>query len=839
MNWVGGSRSRFMFKNDTRKQKEFFEKKKLQKKMKLLGISASPQKDNAGSMDLVTLFVVNQISAKKENSIVPKKAVLVDINKGAERPVGQHALELPMSPCAPSRLCLEESQPHHSIQDYGLGRKKKHFSKGVNLKYRQLSPVMESKFSDCSNIDYQCRVTDNFSPYTSSASCSSLLKYPTKENLQTNHPWESFCNEKEQTQFMPFSHPRGNSTAAFWMPVSNGTQQTHQQQSTLQFGSTLEKPKVILQKKHMDHSSFLNTHGDTVVSSETGQEVTSSGIQREYIKYHKTVLEDRNKSSNFLNIETQQSQSFYCKNDKKNRNEKSRVNKFSSNAGVLSQVKDTIRKDSVAECKDKFQDRKLKMIFTDPEQVFFTRSRRSDEANENILQMKESPCSLKEKKEKAIGSENYKQKINFEGSTQLDSRISRRDVAETRCSSSEFFLLEAPNRQESEQILNYSFLSNESPTYSPRESCFSTNSDSDEHGQNLQREGQDECNIQEAYVFSDSFLSSESPTYSPRESCFSRDSDEDGQNVQREGQDECNIQEAYGKAIPATAFSTKSDQLKTNSRANETDDLHTHEKKSSSRIRNNEDQDQFVPLQVKCRLQSSSNDQIRNVGTQTDIVLIFSGKSDIATQCNLVNDNVFVSEQNHNNDKPNVTTRRQTSPINNTSEPRNSSVGPKKHSETEYLCINNFTAGGKQNNSSSRLKSKKNFESKSETNTGNCVNFDCGIPTRPRNSKTKEHLDSQKMSLFVGNYETKNVSCIQTVPRGLDGDTSNLEGNVNEPGLNSQHFYGENLTSDYDRITNGKLTEQIQPETKVKRNSEETKTLHEIADILLMLGHKK
>ncbi|XP_058883175.1 uncharacterized protein C12orf40-like isoform X2 [Acipenser ruthenus] len=799
MNWVGGSRSRFMFKNDTRKQKEFFEKKKLQKKMKLLGISASPQKDNAGSMDLVTLFVVNQISAKKENSIVPKKAVLVDINKGAERPVGQHALELPMSPCAPSRLCLEESQPHHSIQDYGLGRKKKHFSKGVNLKYRQLSPVMESKFSDCSNIDYQCRVTDNFSPYTSSASCSSLLKYPTKENLQTNHPWESFCNEKEQTQFMPFSHPRGNSTAAFWMPVSNGTQQTHQQQSTLQFGSTLEKPKVILQKKHMDHSSFLNTHGDTVVSSETGQEVTSSGIQREYIKYHKTVLEDRNKSSNFLNIETQQSQSFYCKNDKKNRNEKSRVNKFSSNAGVLSQVKDTIRKDSVAECKDKFQDRKLKMIFTDPEQVFFTRSRRSDEANENILQMKESPCSLKEKKEKAIGSENYKQKINFEGSTQLDSRISRRDVAETRCSSSEFFLLEAPNRQESEQrkAVSVQIL--------------------------IQMNMVKTCNEKDRMNATFKKLMS----------------DEDGQNVQREGQDECNIQEAYGKAIPATAFSTKSDQLKTNSRANETDDLHTHEKKSSSRIRNNEDQDQFVPLQVKCRLQSSSNDQIRNVGTQTDIVLIFSGKSDIATQCNLVNDNVFVSEQNHNNDKPNVTTRRQTSPINNTSEPRNSSVGPKKHSETEYLCINNFTAGGKQNNSSSRLKSKKNFESKSETNTGNCVNFDCGIPTRPRNSKTKEHLDSQKMSLFVGNYETKNVSCIQTVPRGLDGDTSNLEGNVNEPGLNSQHFYGENLTSDYDRITNGKLTEQIQPETKVKRNSEETKTLHEIADILLMLGHKK
>ncbi|XP_041113515.1 uncharacterized protein LOC121319769 isoform X2 [Polyodon spathula] len=354
----------------------------------------------------------------------------------------------------------------------------------------------------------------------------------------------------------------------------------------------------------------------------------------------------------------------------------------------------------------------------------------------------------------------------------------------------------------------------------------------------MQQEGQDECNIQEAYAFNDSFSSSVSPTYSHRESCFNRDSDEDDQNMQR-GQDEYSIPEAYGKAIPTTAFSTKSDQLKTNSMANETDDIHTNEKKSSSRIRNNEDQDQFVPLQVKCRLQSSSNNQIRNVGTQTDSVLIFSGKSDIATQCNLENDNVFASVLKCNNDKPNVTTRRQTSPVNNTSELNHSRVGACKHSETEYLCKKNFTAGGKQNNSSSRLNLKKNFESKSETNTGNSASLDCSMPTRPRNSKTKEHSDSQKISLFVGNDKTKNTSCSHTVPRGLDGDANNLECSVNEPGLNSQHFYGKNLRADYDRTTSGKQTEQIQPKITVIRNSEETKTLHEIADILLMLRHKK
>ncbi|KAM7130009.1 regulator of DNA class I crossover intermediates 1 [Ciconia maguari] len=96
MNWVGGSRSRIILKQERRKQKEFFEKKKLKSKMKLLGVS-SP-KSSAVSLDLLNLYVVNQISSKKDKTENMRKPVHIDITEDVKMPVRRHNIELPMSP---------------------------------------------------------------------------------------------------------------------------------------------------------------------------------------------------------------------------------------------------------------------------------------------------------------------------------------------------------------------------------------------------------------------------------------------------------------------------------------------------------------------------------------------------------------------------------------------------------------------------------------------------------------------------------------------------------------------------------------------------------------------
>ncbi|XP_033619485.1 uncharacterized protein C12orf40 homolog isoform X2 [Fukomys damarensis] len=122
MNWVGGSRTRVLIKQEKRKQKEYFERNRLKSKMKLLGV-LSPTKNSTVSLDLLNLYTVNQISCKKKAPETVKKPIHVNMNRDIKMSLRQHELELAMSPQhVPSKLCLDGTE-NNNISYHKLSNK--------------------------------------------------------------------------------------------------------------------------------------------------------------------------------------------------------------------------------------------------------------------------------------------------------------------------------------------------------------------------------------------------------------------------------------------------------------------------------------------------------------------------------------------------------------------------------------------------------------------------------------------------------------------------------------------------------------------------------------------
>ncbi|XP_054656370.1 uncharacterized protein LOC129194890 isoform X5 [Dunckerocampus dactyliophorus] len=219
MNWVGGSRSRLILKNDTKKQREFFEKRKMQNKVKNMGVvsSASPKGVTFGSMDLLTLFVVNQIAAKKEHTDPP--LVSVPSSKGRGKKRGMEPLVLPMSPCSPSQLSLVDGQPQYSIQ----GERMRQIDPQA-VKIRKLSPVLESAYSDNSGSDYLPPIVDPLSPFSSSSSSSGQGRFSLQLQAQPPSqwlpsPWDT--SGPDQNTFQPYFEPRLMTEGIKWSSGSN------------------------------------------------------------------------------------------------------------------------------------------------------------------------------------------------------------------------------------------------------------------------------------------------------------------------------------------------------------------------------------------------------------------------------------------------------------------------------------------------------------------------------------------------------------------------------------------------------------------------------------------
>ncbi|KAM7116517.1 regulator of DNA class I crossover intermediates 1 [Molossus nigricans] len=87
--------------------------------MKLLGV-LSPVKNSTVSLDLLNLYVVNQISCQKRTLETVRKPIHVDMNRGIKMPLRKHDLELPMSPpSVPSNLCIDDLESNIHYQRLG------------------------------------------------------------------------------------------------------------------------------------------------------------------------------------------------------------------------------------------------------------------------------------------------------------------------------------------------------------------------------------------------------------------------------------------------------------------------------------------------------------------------------------------------------------------------------------------------------------------------------------------------------------------------------------------------------------------------------------------------
>ncbi|XP_042322593.1 uncharacterized protein C12orf40 homolog isoform X2 [Sceloporus undulatus] len=138
---------RIMLTKEKRRQKDFFEKEKLKSKMKLLGVS--PLKSSAVSLDLLNLYVVNQISARKDNTDNIRKPVHVEINRGIKHTLRRYNVELPKSPeCRSSKPFLDDVQ--YRVQQEVIENRQKYLLEKENFKSQclQASQLTNTKCED-------------------------------------------------------------------------------------------------------------------------------------------------------------------------------------------------------------------------------------------------------------------------------------------------------------------------------------------------------------------------------------------------------------------------------------------------------------------------------------------------------------------------------------------------------------------------------------------------------------------------------------------------------------------------------------------------------------------
>ncbi|XP_068958999.1 regulator of DNA class I crossover intermediates 1 isoform X2 [Petaurus breviceps papuanus] len=210
MNWVGGSRTRIMFKQKMRKQKEYFEKKKLKSKKILEDFS--PSENASVSLDLVNLCMVNHISTKKGEPATMRKPTFVDLSRNTKIPIRRPNLGFSVpSHYKASNLCLDtkNSRRHQRID----------IKKGSGSD--ELSGVMDSYITPENQL--KKIENNNFLSFSTAwtSNTANNLKQDFTNSVMPN-PWKFTCKEKpiEQgmTRGMISENPEKTQTDATVLP---------------------------------------------------------------------------------------------------------------------------------------------------------------------------------------------------------------------------------------------------------------------------------------------------------------------------------------------------------------------------------------------------------------------------------------------------------------------------------------------------------------------------------------------------------------------------------------------------------------------------------------------
>ncbi|XP_068076931.1 regulator of DNA class I crossover intermediates 1 isoform X2 [Danio rerio] len=214
MNWVGGSRSRCIKnKDDTARLRAFFQKQKM--KRHTTPDLRKTQEQSTGNVDLLSLFIANQLASKKEPT---NKPIINRWNGPNEtKQVWRNPSQFPQSSCPASgpKLSLVTNQKPKSVSRPGFKLRKHRLSKYFQSK---LSPLIESNMSDGSGSDNQHQPSSSSAaskapiqphvPFTLQSTANSGNRTFTPQPLphsstKPNNPWLHMDSQQNVLQNSP------------------------------------------------------------------------------------------------------------------------------------------------------------------------------------------------------------------------------------------------------------------------------------------------------------------------------------------------------------------------------------------------------------------------------------------------------------------------------------------------------------------------------------------------------------------------------------------------------------------------------------------------------------